>query len=455
LSKKYRILLALFKRRGNKKQIQILNQINMKQLFLILALAFSLNAYSQDIKNVTLVVSGQGKTQEEAKQNALRSAIEQAFGTFISSKTEILNDDIVKDEIVSVANGSIQNFEIISETQIPNDGYSSSLKATVSVTKLTSYVESKGIAIEFKGGIFAANMRQKTLMEEAEYKAVLNLCDVSWKILSSSIEFELELAKEPILISKENQKYGLGILIKAKSNANKEMFNNYFGQILTKLSISEEDLVSYESSKIPTYRLKLLPLNESISLRNPKSLVALKNLILWSNKFYFDFKVVSNIDTFGIYSPYNVENNLYHVEEIDDFKPNIFYLYANPFNPIYSRTYGRGTSLIHTELIKQYNNAYCPTSVALALFGAISVTRPEIAKEATQLSNIWDLKLEHNCFNIDCDHFVWYEGGNYSCDLSIDLSKEPIIDIYIFKELTLSQLSELTGYSILKSPFSF
>jgi predicted RNase H-like HicB family nuclease len=169
LSKKYRILLALFKRRGNKKQIQILNQINMKQLFLILALAFSLNAYSQDIKNVTLVVSGQGKTQEEAKQNALRSAIEQAFGTFISSKTEILNDDIVKDEIVSVANGSIQNFEIISETQIPNDGYSSSLKATVSVTKLTSYVESKGIAIEFKGGIFAANMRQKTLMEEAKY----------------------------------------------------------------------------------------------------------------------------------------------------------------------------------------------------------------------------------------------------------------------------------------------
>lgn len=429
----------------------------MKHLFLILSLAFSLNAYSQDIKNVTLVVSGQGKTQEEAKQNALRSAIEQAFGTFISSKTEILNDDIVKDEIVSVANGSIQNFEIISETQIPNGGYSSSLKATVSVTKLTSYVESKGIAVEFKGGIFAANMRQKTLMEEAEYKAVLNLCDVSWKILSSSIEFELELAKEPILISKENQKYGLGILIKAKSNANKEMFNNYFGQILTKLSISEEDLVSYESSKIPTYRLKLLPLNESISLRNPKSLVALKNLILWSNKFYFDFKVVSNIDTFGIYSPYNVKNNLHLVEEIDDFKPNIFYLYANPFNPIYSRTYGRGTSLIHTELIKQYNGAYCPTSVALALFGAISVTRPEIAKEATQLSNIWDLKLEHDCFNIDCDHFVWYgyEGGHLSCDLSIDLSKEPIIDIYIFKELTLSQLSELTGYSILKSPFSF
>ena len=74
----------------------------MKNVIFILALALSINAYAQDNKTVTLVVSGQGKTQDEAKQNALRSAIEQAFGTFISSKTEILNDELVKDEIVSV-----------------------------------------------------------------------------------------------------------------------------------------------------------------------------------------------------------------------------------------------------------------------------------------------------------------------------------------------------------------
>ena len=65
--------------------------------------------FAQDAdKTVTLVVSGQGKSQDEAKQKALRSAIEQAFGAFISSKTEILNDNLVKDEIVSVANGNIQ-----------------------------------------------------------------------------------------------------------------------------------------------------------------------------------------------------------------------------------------------------------------------------------------------------------------------------------------------------------
>ena len=58
----------------------------------------STNANSEN--EVTLTVSGNGKTLEEAKNNALRSAIEQAFGAYISSKTEILNDNLVKDEIV-------------------------------------------------------------------------------------------------------------------------------------------------------------------------------------------------------------------------------------------------------------------------------------------------------------------------------------------------------------------
>ena len=75
---------------------------------------------------------------EEAKTNALRSAIEQAFGTFISSKTEILNDNLVKDEVVSVANGNIQKFDVVSQVEIPNNGFAITLNVIVSINKLTS-----------------------------------------------------------------------------------------------------------------------------------------------------------------------------------------------------------------------------------------------------------------------------------------------------------------------------
>ena len=120
----------------------------MKKMLLIFAILISFQIEAQEDKTVTLTVSGTGKTLEEAKTNALRSAIEQAFGAFISSKTEILNDNLVKDEVVSVSNGNIQKYDIVSQVEIPNSGYAMTLNATVSISKLTSFAQSKGVSIE-------------------------------------------------------------------------------------------------------------------------------------------------------------------------------------------------------------------------------------------------------------------------------------------------------------------
>ena len=130
--------------------------------------------FAQEDKTVTLTVSAQGQTISEAKQNALRDAIEQAFGAFISSNTEILNDDLIKDEIVSVSNGNIQDYEVISELELPNGSYATTLIATVSVTKLTAFVESKGVVVDFKGSILAANIKQQMLNEQNEINALYN-----------------------------------------------------------------------------------------------------------------------------------------------------------------------------------------------------------------------------------------------------------------------------------------
>ena len=123
-------------------------------------------------------VSGQGKTLEEAKHSALRNAIEQAFGTFISSKTDILNDELVKDEIVSISSGNIHSVEVISEVLLSEDRYATTLKTTISVTKLTSFIASKGVEVEFKGSLFAFNINQQKLNEKNEVKAIEDLCKV-------------------------------------------------------------------------------------------------------------------------------------------------------------------------------------------------------------------------------------------------------------------------------------
>lgn len=235
----------------------------MKQLILIVSLAMNINTYAQDTdKTITLLVNGQGKTQDEAKQNALRSAIEQAFGTFISSKTEILNDNLVKDEIVSVSNGNIQKFDVISEVQIPDGGYATFLKATVSVTKLTSFVVSKGIEVEFKGSLFAFNLNQQILNESNESKAIKDMIDVTIDIISKSFYGKIQ-PKDPILKSGDNYTLPYEIEIYGNENINEAV--KYFCNNLNKLSMSKELINDYFKLNKTIYEIILTSPNTPIN----------------------------------------------------------------------------------------------------------------------------------------------------------------------------------------------
>lgn len=61
--------------------------------------------------DVTLVVSGDGRNKEDATKIALRSAIEQVYGAFVSANTSLLNEEITKDEIVTISSGNIKEYK--------------------------------------------------------------------------------------------------------------------------------------------------------------------------------------------------------------------------------------------------------------------------------------------------------------------------------------------------------
>lgn len=224
----------------------------MKQLLLFVFIVLNLIAHSQENKTVTLVVSGQGKTQDEAKQNALRSAIEQAFGAFISSKTEILNDELIKDEIVSVANGNIQKYEIISEVQIPNGDYATSLKATVSVSKLTSFAESKGVVVEFAGNILAANVKQQMLNEQNEIISINNIVNICKDILDKSFDYQI-VRGEPKQLENNNEKWSVPINVNVTLNKNIELFSQYLYKSIKEIAMSENEIEQYNNLGKETY----------------------------------------------------------------------------------------------------------------------------------------------------------------------------------------------------------
>ena len=143
----------------------------MKKFFLsIVAICATYMVTASEV--VTLTVNGQGATKEIATSNALRSAIEQAFGVFVSANTQILNDSLVKDEIATVSSGNIQQYTEISCVNMPNGEVAVTLSATVAIGKLVAYAKSKGATAEFAGQAFAMNMKIKELNKQNEEKSL-------------------------------------------------------------------------------------------------------------------------------------------------------------------------------------------------------------------------------------------------------------------------------------------
>ena len=205
------------------------------------------NAFSQtDGKDVSIIASGSGKTQEDAKQAALRSATEQAFGAFISAKTEMFNDQVVADQMASVSSGNIKSYEVLNESQLPDGSWGVTLKALVSVDKLTSFVEAKGIAIEIKGGMFALNIKQQSLNELGEVKAVNEMVGLLHEPMQISFDYVIK-SSDPKSLDAESKNWEIPLVVTATTNKNIDFCANYCIKTLAALSLSAEEVTSYQS----------------------------------------------------------------------------------------------------------------------------------------------------------------------------------------------------------------
>ena len=77
-----------------------------------------INSHSQKGNTINITTTGTGLTKNNAINDALRNALEQTYGGFISSKTNITNDELFNDEVVAITSGEIHDYELISETKL-------------------------------------------------------------------------------------------------------------------------------------------------------------------------------------------------------------------------------------------------------------------------------------------------------------------------------------------------
>jgi len=288
-----------------------------RNLAILLLTMFFTFGYSQSgDKNVILTVSGQGLSLDKARQSALRAAVEQAFGAFISAKTEILNDEIVADQITSVSAGNIQSYETLSEMKLPNETWAVTLKAVVSVDKLTSFVQSKGVEVTVKGSLFSINIKQQLLNEQGETDAICEMVGVLHEPMQTSFDFQL-INREPTSLDAESKNWSIPVEVSVIANDNYNTCMDYFKKTMAAISLSETEMYTYKelgknifsvefSIKSPESNNKEIL---TYYLRRAKSMQALLSFLNNWNFYTSNFVINDGFGSFDVLNTKMIRNS--------------------------------------------------------------------------------------------------------------------------------------------------
>ena len=297
-------------------------------------LVTSSNEESDSKNSVELVTSSNGKSRSEAIKFALRDALEQSFGAFISSNTKIINDEIINDEIVSVSSGNILNYDVISESQLLNELYAVSVRSTVSLTSLTTYMQNKGHEVSFSGKSFGMKIKLQKLNEQSETKAIDNMIIVLRELIRKSIDFKIVETSEPVLKTdfkgnEGEELYNIIVKVSSYPNKNYNSFKNFMLETLRSLSMSNIEIEEYSKLKKDVYRFiafeeenLIYPTTELLKKFIPISPNKLSKALgmykyhIWNFEFNnLDFKTNGKKDVVGKTKELIIEN-LKHLKEV-------------------------------------------------------------------------------------------------------------------------------------------
>ena len=235
--------------------------------------------------DILLVVSGTGATKEDATKAALLSAIQQTYGTFVSSNTEILNDELIKDEIVTVSRGNVKYYKELSSITLPSGLQEVTLQAMISISTLSSYAKSKGSSAELAGAAFAMNMKifeankqnelaalrhlatQMTLLipqlytkiltigephlisDKTHYFFINNVLNIHYRQVDGSVA-EMEMKKAETQMPKASDVYAVPFSVSYHYNENSAGIILYLMRTLEALSLTQKEAESYKKQGI-------------------------------------------------------------------------------------------------------------------------------------------------------------------------------------------------------------
>jgi|GEM_PF-4348085 len=166
----------------------------IRAFFLITLFCVVTTAHAQDAKAVR--VTGQGATQFEARQDAIRQALQISVDQLIIEQRVVQNDNLVLDKISSTMNGFVSNFDTLSVSE-SSSGFSIEAEIQVSRSRIQNFIGSSSGA---NATINSQNILAASQQERLARRARADLLAA----LFSELEFALIASAPQVDINKSN-----------------------------------------------------------------------------------------------------------------------------------------------------------------------------------------------------------------------------------------------------------
>lgn len=203
-------------------------------IFLFLFI-IAINCFGND---VTIISEGTGKNKSEATMSALKFALAEAYGTYISSRSSIDTNDLFSDETVMITNGNIKSYKEISYNE---SSHVIKLNVLVSLDKLNKYVENHGSNVSIDGSRLIVNRELKAINRGNTDISFNHFLEKLSETACKCYNYSLTVGEPKI----EGNFVYLNIQIKCKDNIEQQntfnnIYNNSLRDIYKKYDMSDE-----------------------------------------------------------------------------------------------------------------------------------------------------------------------------------------------------------------------
>jgi hypothetical protein len=218
-----------------------------KLLFGIFYIGIWFHANAQTNQIETVIAFGTGVNQVDALYNAKINAMDQIFGTFISTKTVITNDSVAMNNVISITNGKITNYEII-KTDKTEFGYIITIKVSANLQNLVAFCKTIGIESYIQGSMYSDNLASKLKNKENEIKLLNNFSETFKNEIPTIFDYMIS-TNDPVKAS-NSEKFLIKINCEFVLNKNYNSILNVLIDLINEIGIKESELPDFKKSNL-------------------------------------------------------------------------------------------------------------------------------------------------------------------------------------------------------------